>query len=776
MKSRVAVFALVLLFVLLLVFTTPRATSTLNSIATRVAAAAAPDLPTIALATPITGFSQPVAVTNAGDGSNRLFVVEQGGRIRIVKNGTPLSTSFLDISTRVSTGGERGLLGLAFPPGYQSKGRFYVDYTNVAGDTVIARYRRSDANPDIADAASEQILLTIAQPFANHNGGQLAFSPRDGMLYIGMGDGGDAGDPGNRAQNPAQLLGKILRLDVETGRPFTYTIPSNNPFVGRAGYRPEIWAIGMRNPWRFSFDRLTSDLYISDVGQGSYEEVDYQLAASAGGENYGWRVMEGLHCYNSATCSMTGLTLPVWEYDHSLGCSVTGGYVYRGAEFPRMQGLYFYGDYCSGRIWGLRRDTGVWQNAQLIETDINISTFGEDETGNLYVANISSGTIYKLVDTASPAPSPTPTPATLHFNAATLNVPEAQGSVQVSVTRSGDASGSVSVDYATADATATERGDYTTAQGTLSFAPGETQKTIQVFVTDDALTESGETFTLALSNVKGAATLVAPSSLTLTINDNDPSSTSNPIDDPNFFVRQHYVDFLSREPDAAGLQFWTNGIESCGSNAGCREAKRIDTSAAFYLSIEFQETGFLVYRLYKASNGQLPRFREFLADTQRIGRGVIVGQAGWEQQLEANKQAFVNEFVTRSAFVLAAPENQTPSQYVDALNANAGGALSTSERNTLVGGVIAGTETRATALRQVAEDADFKAAEFNRAFVLMQYFGYLRRNPNDAPDADFSGYNFWLNKLNSFGGDFRRAEMVKAFLVSDEYRRRFGAQ
>ncbi|MDT5262048.1 MAG: hypothetical protein QOC61_1052, partial [Acidobacteriota bacterium] len=321
----------------------------------------AAELPTLAITSPIGGLTQPIGIYNAGDGSNRIFVVEQGGQIRIIKNGVLLSTPFLSISNRVSTGSERGLLGLAFPPNYADKGYFYVDYTNTSGNTVIARYRRSTADPDAADPASEQIILTIAQPFDNHNGGQLAFSPRDGQLYIGMGDGGSAGDPGNRAQNPLELLGKILRLDTETGRPFTYTTPANNPFVGRAGFRPEIWALGLRNPWRFSFDRATSDLYIGDVGQGLFEEVDFQTAASTGGQNYGWRMMEGLHCFNNAQCDQTGLTLPVIEYDHSLGCSVTGGYIYRGRTFPRMQGLYFYGDYCSGRIWGASQQNGVWQ-------------------------------------------------------------------------------------------------------------------------------------------------------------------------------------------------------------------------------------------------------------------------------------------------------------------------------------------------------------------------------------------------------------------------------
>jgi hypothetical protein len=255
---------------------------------------------------------------------------------------------------------------------------------------------------------------------------------------------------------------------------------------------------------------------------------------------------------------------------------------------------------------------------------------------------------------------------------------------------------------------------------------------------------------------------------------------TNPIDSTEFFVRQHYFDFLNRAPDPSGLAFWVNGIESCGADAGCREVKRIDTSAAFFLSIEFQQTGFLVYRAYKVAYGDLPgrpvplRLSEFLPDTESIGRGVVVGAAGWEQKLEDNKRAYFDAFATRARFTSAYPASMTPAQFIDTLNVNAGGALSTQERDALVSALGGGTQTRAQVVRAVAEDADTARVEFNRAFVLMQYFGYLRRDPNAAPDTDFSGYNFWLGKLNSFGGDYRRAEMVKAFISSTEYRKRFG--
>jgi glucose/arabinose dehydrogenase len=741
----------------------------------------APELPTLAITSPIGGFTQPIGITHAGDGTNRIFVVEQGGRIRLIKNGTLATTPFLNISPRISTGSERGLLGLAFPPNYAAKGYFYINYTNTAGDTVIARYRRSSTDPDAADPASEQIIITIAQPFDNHNGGQLAFSPRDGMLYVGMGDGGSGGDPGNRAQNPLELLGKILRLDVETGRPFTYTVPANNPFVGRTGFRPEIWALGMRNPWRFSFDRATSDLYIGDVGQGLFEEVDFQTAASTGGQNYGWKIMEGMHCFTSSTCDQTGLTLPVIEYDHSLGCSVTGGYVYRGGTYPRMQGLYFYGDYCSGRIWGMSLQNGTWQTTQLIDTTINISAFGEDEAGNLYVASYGTGQIYSVVDNG-PAitPSPTPEPAKLKFISPTFVTTENSGSALIGVTRSGDTTVDLSVDYATSDGTASSRKDYTTARGTLHFAPGDTFKTFSVLISNDDTQEGDETVNLSLSNIVGRGTLEPPADRVLSIHDDDTATSStNPLDHSDFFVRQHYLDFLNREPDADGLAFWKNNIDICNGNSFCLEVKRIDTSAAFFLSIEFQETGFLVYRLRKTAYGNLPgkpvplKFDEFIKDTQEIGRGIVVNVGDWRAQLERNKQKFAEEFVTRPEFVALYPTGQTPAQYVAALDANAGDVLNPAEESDLAARLGDGRETRAGALRLIAEDADLKTAELNRAFVLMEYFGYLRRNPDDAPNTDFSGYNFWLSKLNQFHGDFHEAEMVKAFLSSIEYRQRF---
>ena len=352
-----------------------------------------PAWPSIILARKAVGLDRPTSIVNAGDGSNRLFVTEQKGRIILLRDFAVQKAPFLDISDRVSCCGERGLLSVVFPKGYAKKRYFYVNYTNRSGDTVVARYRMT-SGLDAADPKSEEIILTVKQPYANHNGGQLAFGP-DGFLYIGMGDGGSGGDPHGYAQNTGSHLGKMLRIDVESvGRP--YNVPPGNPYLNRAGYRPEIWALGLRNPWRFSFDPKTGDLYIADVGQDRYEEVDVQPAGSRGGENYGWNIMEGTHCFKSPSCDRAGLIMPVAEYGHDRGCSITGGMVYRATEYPALQGTYLYSDYCSGRIWGLRRMAHGWQQAELMNSGRAVSTFGEDEAGNLYLADHGEGALYKI--------------------------------------------------------------------------------------------------------------------------------------------------------------------------------------------------------------------------------------------------------------------------------------------------------------------------------------------------------------------------------------------
>ena len=345
------------------------------------------------------GLSATTDIQHAGDGSGRLFVVQQNGVIRILKSGSLLATPFLDIRSKTAAGSERGLLGLAFPPDFAQKQRFYVDYTDLNGNTVIAQYRVT-ANRDVADAATEIILLRITQPFANHNGGQVRFGP-DGYLYIAMGDGGSGGDPMGNGQSLGTLLGKLLRIDVESA-PGQVLIPPSNPFVNTAGARGEIWAYGLRNPWRFSFDRSTGDLWIGDVGQETYEEIDLQAASSRGGENYGWNRTEGLHCY-TAGCSTTGLTPPVFEYTHTSGaCSITGGFRYRGVLSPGLRGTYVYADYCNGRIWGLEWNGSAWSNRLLLASGFPITTFGEDEAGEIYVADVNTGSVRRIEGSTAP--------------------------------------------------------------------------------------------------------------------------------------------------------------------------------------------------------------------------------------------------------------------------------------------------------------------------------------------------------------------------------------
>ena len=343
-----------------------------------------------------TGLSSPLYLTSPAGDLSRLFVVEQTGAIRLIKDGSLLPTPFLDLSGRIVAGGEQGLLGLAFYPDYTTTGRFVVHYTDPAGDTHLSIFQVS-ADPDVADPASEQVILTADQPYANHNGGQVLFGP-DGFLYLGLGDGGAGNDPEGRAQNLSDLLGSILRVDVQSGT--SYTIPADNPFVGQAGVQPEVWSYGLRNPWRFSFDRVTGDLYIADVGQGQYEEVDIAPGGGAGsGINYGWNIMEGAHCLDGGQCDQTGLTLPTFEYSHDQGCSITGGYVYRGSAIPALQGLYFFGDYCQGWVRSIRYAGG--QASELTDWPTlrpggSVLSFGEDAAGELYVLS-SSGGVFKLI-------------------------------------------------------------------------------------------------------------------------------------------------------------------------------------------------------------------------------------------------------------------------------------------------------------------------------------------------------------------------------------------
>ena len=379
--------------------------------------AAASPAAAIQLQSIATGIDSPVVLANAGDGSGRLFMVEQPGVIRIHDGTQVLPTPFLDITALVSGGGERGLLGLAFHPDYPATPYFYVHYTcapgtpacATEGDVVVARFQVS-ADPNVADPSSEVVILTVAKPEDNHNGGQLNFGPNDNYLYIALGDGGGAGDdhgPIGNGQNLSVLLGKVLRIDVDNVQPpLNYGIPASNPFVNMPPAREEIWAYGLRNPWRFSFDRTTGDLFLGDVGQACYEEVDLQPAASGGGENYGWRVMEGAHCFDFSNfgncafvgCNTAGLALPILEYSGPNDCSVISGYRYRGTAIPSLVGTFVHGDFCAGEIRGGVESGGTWTSTVLLSPGLGfaISTFGEDEAGELYATDISHGTLLRV--------------------------------------------------------------------------------------------------------------------------------------------------------------------------------------------------------------------------------------------------------------------------------------------------------------------------------------------------------------------------------------------
>jgi glucose/arabinose dehydrogenase len=362
----------------------------------------APDVNTFEIVQVASGFDKPLLVTHAGDGTGRLFVAEQAGIVWIVQDGVRLDTPFIDLSNTVSqdvTRGysERGLLGLAFHPDYAENSLFYVNYTDGQGTTRIVEYAASLDNPNIVDDSSAREIFSLEQPYSNHNGGHIEFG-RDGYLYVSVGDGGAGNDPLGMGQNPETLLGTILRIDVNGADDgLGYAIPEDNPYTVNPALAPEIWAWGVRNVWRFGFDIVTGDLYLADVGQNAWEEVNFQPADSVGGENYGWPAYEGTHRYIGPEAA-SDVVMPILEYDHAFGCSITGGYVYRGEDVPALDGYYIFSDWCSGRIWAAYRDfSDTWNFDEVTEVWFQVSSFGLDEAGELYLVAYNDDSIYRFV-------------------------------------------------------------------------------------------------------------------------------------------------------------------------------------------------------------------------------------------------------------------------------------------------------------------------------------------------------------------------------------------
>ncbi|HSS21471.1 MAG TPA: PQQ-dependent sugar dehydrogenase [Pyrinomonadaceae bacterium] len=671
------------------------------------------------------GLTNPTAMAFAPDG--RLFVCQQGGELRVVTaGGTLLATPF--VSLTVDQNGERGLLGVAFDPAFSTNGFVYVYYTATTPQTHnrVSRFTASTANPDVAAAGSEVTILDLnnLSGATNHNGGAIHFGP-DAKLYIAVGENANTAN----SQSIGNLLGKILRINSDG------TIPGDNPttFPGiggsTSGNNRAIWSVGLRNPYTFTFQSTTGRMFINDVGQNVWEEINDGIA----GSNYGWSICEGF-------CSPPNANLrdPLFRYGHgsssTTGCAITGGAFYNPttANFPSdYVGKYFYAEFCTG--WIRRFDPATSTDTAFATNISNPVDLIVTADGSLYYLARGAGSVFRV-----------------RYNGPT----DTLGTVSGRITNSSNGNGVAGV---VVRLTGTQnRKTITDTNGNYSFDSVQT----------------GGVYNLSPSRANFSFNPSSRSLGQLGNNTDAPFSaifagtTLNPLDTPEFFVRQHYVDFLNREPDESGFNFWSDQIINCGADTTCLERKRVNVSAAYFLSIEFQQTGGLVNELYRTSFDRRPFYSEFVPDSQTVGLGVVVGRTGWEQLLENNKQAFVSAWVQRSAFVNAYG-GLSNDAYVDTLISHTGVTFTAGERNALVNSLVNQTATRAQVLRQIAEDSRFISLKFNETFVMMEYFGYLRRDPDTA------GFNFWLGKLNQFNGNFEQADMVKAFIVSGEYRDRF---
>jgi subtilisin family serine protease len=656
-----------------------------------------------------------------------------------------------------------------------------------------------------SDDAYQSYSLPFAVPFFGQNYSTVTLST-NGALYFVPRSGSDSGASSNDLSHFKMVAGMWTDLDLTTARradadiyvvqPDASTIifrwqgvPCNDLGIGCTGGSPinfEIeLAVNGTIKTRYGSGNFNLDPVVVGISGGEPDAYVYDALTSEVGPR-SLTNAQGAVFTPASTCSYT-----LSQSTQTSGASGSSGSV----NVTTQSGCAWNATSNAPWITITAGSSGIASGT--VSYSVAPNQNGPARTGTITIA----GQLFTVNQDATPQ-------AVMQFSSANYSAAEGDRMVSFNVTRSGNTSNAVSVSFATSDSAgsqvcsitnsnASSRCDYISASGVASFAPGETSKSFSILLIDDSYAESTETFSVSLSNPVGGV-LGSPSTATLTVTDNDSITGVNPVDGADFFVRQQYLDFLNREPDTPGLQFWTNEITSCGSNQSCIDDKRINVSAAFFLSIEFQDTGYLVERIYKAAYGDNPngastfttphqipvpivRLNEFLPDTQQIGRGVIVGQGNWQQQLESNKVSFTNEFVQRSRFTAAFPNSMTSTQFVIALNTNAGNVLSPDEQTQLINDLTTSAKTRAQVLRAVAEDSDLRTAEFNRAFVLMQFFGYLRRNPNDAPDSDYTGYDFWLTKLNSFtvpGDDplvrAQKADMVKAFITSGEYRQRFG--
>ena len=668
-----------------------------------------------------TGFASPTAMAFTPDG--RLFVCQQGGQLRVFKNGALLVAPFVTLT--VDSAGERGLLGVAFDPNFATNNFVYVYYTATT-PAVHNRVSRFTANGDVALAGSEVVILDLNNLSAatNHNGGAIHFGP-DGMLYVAVGENANSAN----SQSISNLLGKMLRINSDG------TIPSDNPtaFPGIAGstsgINRAIWSVGLRNPFTFTFNPVSGRMFINDVGQSTWEEINDGIA----GSNYGWSLCEGF-------CSPPNANFrdPLFRYGHgtspTTGCAITGGAFYNPAtaNFPSdYVGKYFYAEFCSG--WIRRFDPAAGTDTAFATGISNPVDLIVTADGSLFYLARGTGSVFRV-----------------RFSGPT----GAFGEVSGRITRSSDGT---AISGAVIQLTGTQnRKTITDVNGNYRFDNVQTSGVYTI-----TPSRANFSFTPAERSISQLGNSTdAPFSGIAT------GAANNPLDTPEYFVRQHYLDFLSREPDESGFNFWSDQISGCGANAACIDRKRENVSAAYFLSIEFQQTGGLVNGLYRTSFDRRPLYSEFVPDSQTVGQNVVVGRTGWENQLETNKQAFVNAWVQRPSFV-AAYASLSDDGYVDTLISHTGVSFTTGERNALVSSLVNQTATRASVLRQIAEDPRFVSAKFNETFVMMEYFGYLRRDP------DASGYQFWLDKLNQFNGNFAQADMVKAFIVSGEYRDRF---